>query len=95
MHGRFTGLEIHRPGVVADLAHRLGSDREIEGGHEIVRVHEAVLAREIELEFAGLLVKPLVDQPADLGQAGRLVDRLYWGAHRQEQAFMREDYPLV
>ena len=75
VHRRFAGLEIHRAGVVADLALRLGVDREVEGRNEIVRVHEAVLPREIELELAGLLVEPPVDEPPDLEQAGRLIGR--------------------
>ena len=92
---RLAGLEIHRAGVVADLALRLAADREVEGRNEEVRVHEAVLPREIELEFAGLLVESLVDEPPDLEQAGRLIERHHRGAHRQKQTLVREDDPLV
>ena len=95
MDRRLAGLEIHRAGVVADLALRLAADREVEGRNEVVRVHEAVLSREIELEFAGLLVEPLVDEPPDLEQASRLIERHHRGAHRQKQTLVGEDDPLV
>jgi hypothetical protein len=93
-HG-LAGLEIHRPGVVADLALRLSPDRQVEGRNEIVRVHEAVLPREVELQLAGLFVESPVDEPPDFEQAGRLIGRHHRRPHRQKQALVREDDPLL
>ena len=92
---RLAGLEIHRAGVIADLAFRLSLNRQIEGGNEVVRVHEPVLPREVELQLAGLLVKPPVDQPPDLEQARRLVERHDRRPHRQEQPLVRKDDPFL